>query len=95
MSLVCITRQSGYRCCMFSWGQGRDFWWLEQGIKILPNAGQEQDKGLEEPTAHTHQMLSISSTVPRPIPLGLRTRESGIWVLTIVCIVGSEIKNMN
>ena len=30
---------------------------LGQGIKILPNAGQEQGKGLEEPVVHTHQIL--------------------------------------
>ena len=40
----------------------------EQGIKILPNSGQEQGKGLEEPAAHTHQILW---RVPPPHPLPL------------------------
>ena len=34
-------------------------------INILPNAGQEQDKGLEEPVVHTHQILW---RVPPPHP---------------------------
>ena len=34
-------------------------------IKILPNAGQEQGKGLEEPAVHTHQILW---RVPPPHP---------------------------
>ena len=29
---------------------------LGQDIKILPNAGQELGKGLDEPLAHTHQI---------------------------------------
>ena len=36
---------------------------LGQGIKILPNAGQEQGKGLDEPATHTHQIR-----VPLPHP---------------------------
>ena len=38
---------------------------LEQGIKILPNSGQEQGKGLEEPAAHTHEILW---RIPPPHP---------------------------
>ena len=38
---------------------------LRQGIKTLPNAGQEQGKGLEEPAALTHQIIC---KVPNPLP---------------------------
>ena len=38
-------------------------------IKILPNSVREQGKGLEEPAAHTHQILW---RVPPPHPLPLR-----------------------
>ena len=36
-------------------------------IKILPNAGQEQNKGLEESAAHTQQILW--RVPPHPPPL--------------------------
>ena len=46
----------------FSLEQGKDFAACSirdrVGIKILPNAGQEQGKVLEEPAAYTHGILS-------------------------------------
>ena len=41
------------------------FYWIRLLIKILPNAGVEQGKGLEEPAADTHQILW---RVPPPYP---------------------------
>ena len=37
-------------------------------IKILPNAGQKQGKGLEEPVAHTHQIYYGEYLHPTPSP---------------------------
>ena len=42
---------------------------LGQGMKILPNAGQAQGKGLEEPVTHTHQVLErVTLHIPSPSP---------------------------
>ena len=37
-------------------------------IKILPNSGREQGKGLEEPVAHTHQIYYGEYLHPTPSP---------------------------